>query len=146
MDTALAHSFNPEQLHLDPTRAWELQNAGAGVIVDVRLPEEREWFAQIPGAITLPLDCLQHLAGFGEHPLDSGGERLEPQERRTLLSMLMHHASAGNALLLFCARGDRSLEAAQILRDLGYLRAYCVAGGLHTWEQRGLPLIRPGDV
>lgn len=146
MDMALAYSPNPEQLQLDPHSAWDLAHKmGTGIIVDVRLPEEREWFPQVPEAIPLPLEYLQEFAGLDENPLDSGAGVLEPQERRMLLSLLMHHASSGSTLLCVCSRGDRSLAAALLLRALGYSRAYAISGGLRTWKETGLPLLDPSE-
>ena len=42
--------------------------------------------------------------------------------------------------LFFCARGNRSLVATHILRDLGYPHAYSVADGMRAWQNAGLPV------
>lgn len=133
-------------VQLDPAQAWEWVQDGQAVIVDVRCAEERQWFPQVPGAVAIPLHCLKQLFGLDEGTSELSGDSLGPMERRALTARLLRHASAGDALLCFCARGDRSLEAAHLLRELGYERSYAIEGGMHGWEQAGLPLLRPMDI
>lgn len=133
-------------VQLDPAQAWTWVQEAQAVIVDVRCAEERQWFPQVPGAVAIPLHCLMQLAGLDEGTAELSDDNLVPQARRALTARLLRHASAGDALLCFCARGDRSLEAAYLLRELGYERSYAIEGGMHGWEQAGLPLLRPMDI
>lgn len=47
------------------------------------------------------------------------------------------------ALLLICARGQRSLRAVQALREAGYAQVHSVAGGTQAWQAAGLPVEQP---
>ena len=145
IETHLEQRFLTD-LQLDPQQAWNWVQEFHGVIVDVRCAEEREWFARVPGAVAIPLPCLKQLLDLDEGTAELGSDNLSPQERRAFTARLLRHASAGDALLCFCARGDRSLEAAQLLRELGYERSYAIGSGMQGWEQAGLPLLRPMDI
>lgn len=46
-------------------------------------------------------------------------------------------------LVLMCGSGTRSLLAADSLRELGYRRAYNLAGGFKAWKDAGLPIRMP---
>lgn len=99
-----------DPIEIGPQQAAELRDAGA-VIVDVR--EDHEWDAgRIPGAVHIPL--------------------MQLSERVTSLP-------ADQPIVFQCKVGGRSLMAAQALRGAG-LRAYSLAGGLHAWQDAGLPL------
>lgn len=143
MDGSTAGRFAAEIVEVDPRSAWDFALAlRAGVIVDVRFPEEREWFAQVPGALALPLSRLQHLAGFAADPPDDTGHA-DATDQRALLSLLIGHAHDGKTLLCLCAHGNRSLAAARLLRELGFANAFSIAGGIQAWEEAGLPLLQP---
>jgi molybdopterin/thiamine biosynthesis adenylyltransferase/rhodanese-related sulfurtransferase len=47
-------------------------------------------------------------------------------------------------IVLICARGQRSLAAANALVAAGYVRVASVAGGTEAWRSAGLPLTEPG--
>jgi rhodanese-related sulfurtransferase len=97
-------------IEVGPQEAAQLQRDGAA-IVDVR--EDDEWEAgRIPGAVHIPL--MQLAEQVGTLPADR--------------------------LIVFqCKSGGRSLMAAQALRAAG--RPACsLAGGLHAWQDAGLPL------
>ncbi|WP_297373793.1 rhodanese-like domain-containing protein [Acidiferrobacter sp.] len=66
---------------------------------------------------------------------------LTPEERFEFVRWLVGHAVKQSALFFFCARGNRSLVAAHILRDMGYPHAYSVAGGMQAWQNAGLPFV-----
>ncbi|MDQ1108884.1 molybdopterin/thiamine biosynthesis adenylyltransferase/rhodanese-related sulfurtransferase [Stenotrophomonas rhizophila] len=46
-------------------------------------------------------------------------------------------------ILLICQSGKRSLDAAAVLRDLGYTHIASVHGGTTAWRAAGLPLVQP---
>ncbi len=50
-----------------------------------------------------------------------------------------------DGVVLLCARGLRSAQAAEIAETLGYVKVYSLAGGLQAWQQAGLPLIKPAE-
>jgi rhodanese-related sulfurtransferase len=90
---------------IDNDRLLELQAEGARV-VDVRTPGE---FAAgfIPGAARVPLQGLSVAAG--------SWDKAEP-------------------IVVYCAVGDRSGEAAQILRSIGFERVYDLSAGIAAWD------------
>jgi rhodanese-related sulfurtransferase len=80
------------------------------VLVDVR--EMNEWQAgHIEGATLAPLSALK---------LDTGS----------------YTPPAGRPCILYCARGVRSLMAAEILREAGFGNLYSMKGGYEAWRQR----------
>ncbi len=50
------------------------------------------------------------------------------------------HPDREQALLLICASGRRSLQAAESLAAQGYAELYTVAGGFTRWQADGLPV------
>ncbi len=100
----------PDPIEIGPQEAAQLQRDGV-VIVDVR--EHHEWEAgRIPGARHVPLGEL-------------------PAQAATL--------PIDQPVVFQCKSGGRSLVAAQALRASGRA-AYSLAGGLHSWQQAGLPM------
>jgi rhodanese-related sulfurtransferase len=97
-------------IEVGPQEAAQLQRDGAA-IVDVR--EDHEWEAgRIPGAVHIPL--MQLAERVGDLPADQ-------------------------PVVFQCKSGGRSLMAAQALRAAGH-GAYSLAGGLHAWQDAGLPM------
>lgn len=81
-------------------------------LVDVRSPEEFS-SGHIPGSVNVPLDTLRRAA-----------EELKAYPR----------------VVLVCAKGKRSLQAAEILESLGIHRTEVVEGGTEAWKAEGRPL------
>jgi len=103
-----------DPIEIGPQDAARLQRDGAP-IVDVR--EDHEWDAG-------------HIAGAQHIPLGQ-------------LSASAASLPADQPVVFQCKSGGRSLMAAQALRASGR-PAYSLAGGLHAWQDAGLPL-EPGD-
>lgn len=101
---------------ISPPEARELQDAGAALI-DVREADE---IAQ-----GLPENA---------HPLGRG-----------FLEMRIGEAMPDRdcTLLTICSAGNRSLLAADALRQLGYGDVRVVAGGFNRWKDEGLPYMVP---
>lgn len=97
---------------VSPARAHAMQQSGAA-LVDVRETEEHVQ-GLADGAIPIVRNNL---------PRDI--EQAVPQRERTVL--------------LLCAHGQRSLLAAETLRQMGYQDLHSVAGGFVDWQQQGLP-------
>jgi len=83
----------------------------AHLLVDVRTPEEFSG-GHIPGAVNIPLQELE--TRLTEIPADS-------------------------PVVLYCRSGNRSAQAADILREAGYSRVYDL-GGINAWQSQGLPV------
>ena len=131
-------------LEIHPVDANDLVTIGRAVIIDVRMDIEREIKSEVPGAIALPLGCLQKFAGHEPHAEDEecSAKELSAHERARLTAMLIQHAKLNTILLCICARGNRSKISAQLLRDLGYHASHSVIGGLDEWENQGLPVLQ----
>jgi molybdopterin/thiamine biosynthesis adenylyltransferase/rhodanese-related sulfurtransferase len=102
-------------LEISAARAHELLAAAdPPLLVDIREPSEWET-GRIPGAVHIPM---------GELP-----EKIEPYREQSLV--------------LYCARGNRSLHAAQALSQVGYSQVVSLAGGITAWERAGLAVDLP---
>ncbi len=106
-------SSQPLPLEIAPREARERQSTGA-LLVDVREADEQA-LGMARDALALPGSTLAEQAAV----------RLSDHDAE---------------LLLICARGRRSLLAAETLRTLGYARVTSVAGGMARWQAEGLPL------
>jgi rhodanese-related sulfurtransferase len=77
------------------------------IYLDVR--EAREWnLFRIPGAVHIPVGRVR--------------ERVRdviPLETR---------------VLVYCARGGRAVQAAAVMRELGYRSVATICGGVHAWH------------
>ncbi len=81
------------------------------VYVDVR--EDREWVAgRMPGAVHI------------------GRGVLEPTVQQVL-------PDPATPLVLYCAGGNRSVLAADVLQAMGYTNVASMAGGMRAWMQAG---------
>ncbi len=87
----------------------QLEEGGVHVrLIDVRDPEEFA-FNRLPGAQHIPLQTIS----------------------RDAAAKLMNKDAD---ILVYCHHGMRSAQAAQQLRELGYLRARSIAGGVDKWS------------
>jgi rhodanese-related sulfurtransferase len=92
------------------------------VIIDVRSPNDYAR-GHIPAALNLSPDDLRAAARAGDPP--------------------RHPRLARNATLVtYSDHGARGAQAAALLRDLGFVRACNLVGGLDAWKARGFALIR----
>ena len=104
---------------ISPTEAADLvAEAPEGlVILDVRTPQE---FADghLAGAVNLDYQA----AGFADD-----------------LGTLDRDAP----YLLYCRSGNRSAQARELMRDLGFTEVYEIDGGINAWSQAGLVVVVP---
>lgn len=99
-----------------PAQAQELTDGGA-VLIDVREPDE---IAQ----------------GSPAGALRPGRSYLEMRIEQSV-------PDTGRTVLCLCGGGNRSLFAADALRQLGYSDVRSVAGGFNRWKDEGLPFEVP---
>lgn len=100
---------------LTPREAAALIGGGGVDVIDVRDP--RDWASgHLPGARSVPLDDLR--AGARAHL---------PQDK----------------VLFACARGMRSLTAAELAEAAGLTEVYSLDGGILAWAADGLPVETP---
>jgi sulfur-carrier protein adenylyltransferase/sulfurtransferase len=102
-------------LEISAARAHELLAAAdPPLLIDIREPSEWET-GRIPGAVHIPMgELAEKIVPYREH-----------------------------SLVLYCARGNRSLHAAQALSRLGYSEVVSLAGGITAWERAGLAIDLP---
>lgn len=86
-------------------RLLQLQAAGAR-LVDVRSPGEFA-LGHIPGAENIPIEELTQVAGSWNR---------------------------GSALIVYCATGARSYQAAQYLAAQGFTKVYKLKAGIVAWD------------
>ena len=101
---------------VEPAQAETMQRDGA-VLVDVREPDE------VAGGS--PLGALRLVRGFLELRIEAAVPDLD------------------TSLLVMCARGVRSLFAAEGLVRLGYRNVHSVSLGFNGWKNAGLPIEIP---
>ena len=99
-----------------PARAVELLNQDGTITIDVREPNE---FAKghIEGAMHISLVRL----------------------KEKLFELESHKNSP---ILVYCQQGTRSKEACKQLAKEGYTQVYYLDGGILTWQDQKLPLVR----
>lgn len=106
----------------DAESAHERLTAGEVLVVDVR---EADAFNQghIRGAINIPRGLLEGAADPGYKHRDP---RLCTAQDKTIL--------------VYCQSGGRSAMATWVLKQMGFERAYNLAGGLECWQAEGYGL------
>jgi rhodanese-related sulfurtransferase len=110
---------------LDPTQAAARIKADPDVFVlDVRTRAEHA-SGHLPGAVLIPRGLLE----FKVHAND-------------LFPDINHGAAPrrDQPILVYCLSGDRSVLACRALRQLGYEKAWSLAGGIESWRQAKLPI------
>lgn len=112
------HSVSPENCRA-------LFEDGATIFVDLREPGEQTRHGCIPGAKDIPFNVIANADGelpFGDHQADKG-----------------------TRLLLFCAHGERSALALQVLRENGFTAARHMSAGIEGWRSAGGPISNQTD-
>src|SRR5919204_4069384 len=106
-----ASEAKPGVCDLAPTEAIEMHRRGEDVVyLDVREPQEWNLF-RIPGAVHVPLAAVSERVGD-----------IVPRDRR---------------VVVYCARGGRSIKAAEVMRDMGYASVALLSGGIMGWVNAG---------
>jgi sulfur-carrier protein adenylyltransferase/sulfurtransferase len=101
---------------VDPKSANDEIERGDAVLVDTREPHEWD---------------VAHL---------QGAKLVSPAAVAEIVPELVPERS--KRLLLYCASGNRSARAADVLQnELGYENVASVAGGIEAWQQAGLPVV-----
>lgn len=97
-----------------PQEAVRLINDREAVIVDLRTAADFKK-GHLLNAVNIPLAKIE------ERSTELGKDKARP-------------------VLLYCALGGSSVEAAAKLRKLGFTEAYPIRGGLNGWMQSNLPV------
>ena len=96
------------------TRLTYLLNREGASVLDIREAREMDG-RKIVGAIHIPLSQLK----------DRLGELKAPKDK---------------PLIVYCARGQRSLMAGSTLKSAGFTDLYNLNGGFKAWSEAGLPV------
>lgn len=99
---------------LGPLEAVRMINDRDPVVVDVRTASDFKK-GHLINALNIPLAKLEERAG------EIGKDKARP-------------------VILYCALGGSTTEAAAKLRKLGYAEVYPIRGGLNGWLQSNLPV------
>jgi rhodanese-related sulfurtransferase len=87
-----------------------LQEKPGTVVIDCREPNEVA-LGVLPGAIAIPRGVLEQNV-----------ERVAPRDAK---------------VILYCASGNRSVLAADVLQQMGYTDVASLAGGIRAWIDEG---------
>lgn len=112
--TAKVEATTQTVTNLDP-KAFQEKSAEA-IVLDVRTPEEVA-AGKIAGAIAIDFYGSDFLAKAKELPKD-------------------------REILVYCAVGARSAEAAEMLAKEGFAGVYHLGGGIRAWTAAGLPTVQ----
>ncbi len=102
-----------EVVEVDPS--WVVANSDGVFLVDVRQPEEfRGELGRVTGSVLAPVGDI--------------GTTAEPWERK-------------RPIVTICRSGGRSLKAAHVLREMGFVEVASMRGGMLAWNSAGLPKV-----
>jgi len=132
-DRAATPEEQNEQLEMTPQTALELQRLHLAVLIDIRQKFEIELQGEIAGASFLPLFHFKRVLGqklteLEQEALDEDIPDMRDIQHFLAMINSMHHAK-DLILVCVCNSGHRSLNAARLLRLLGYEHSYSLAGG-----------------
>ena len=110
-DTVRVEQARSRITEVTPREALDMRRRGDDVVyLDVR--EKAEWnLFRIPDAVHIPLGSVT--------------ERVKdavPRDR---------------CVLVYCARGNRSVLAAEALQEMGYVNVLSLSGGIRAWAEAG---------
>ena len=118
---SLVSSAKSETNAVSPQQAFDKQQAGTAVLIDIRDIRELEREGRIDGAFHAPRGMLEFW--------------VDPQSPYHKDIFAQSHD-----LILFCASSWRSALAAKTLKDMGMTNIYDMDGGFTAWKAAGLAL------
>ncbi len=136
---AVAAEAQNDPLEMTPQTALELQRLHLAVLIDIRQKFELEIQGEIPGASFLPLFHFKRMLGHNltsieQEALDEDLPDLRDIQHFLAMINNMHHAKE-LILVCVCNSGHRSLNAARLLRLLGYEHSFSLAGGFLALDE-----------
>jgi rhodanese-related sulfurtransferase len=118
---SLVATAKSETSAVSPQQAFDRQQTGTAVLIDIRDIRELEREGRIDGAFHAPRGMLEFWA--------------DPQSPYHKDIFAQPHD-----LILFCASSWRSALAAKTLQDMGMTNVYDMDGGFTAWKAAGLAL------
>ena len=131
--TTATPAIQAEPIEISVLTALELNRLNLACLIDVRQRFELEIEGEIDGAYSLPLFKFKHLLGHAltqeeQEILDEDSPGMEDiQNFLTMINDL--HNVKDCIVVCVCNSGKRSINAARLLRLLGYNRAFSLIGG-----------------
>jgi len=126
------------ELEISLASALELSWLGLGTLVDVRQSMEIELKGAIPSSVHIPLFEKPLKGTHLDRSEQAGLDATQPTaaDSKCFLGMIhqLQHVR-GQIVLCVCNDGQRSLYAAQQLRQAGYPKALAVTGGFQAWQR-----------
>lgn len=103
--------------NVDAKTFKELVDAGKGIILDVRTPEEvSQGYISNASTINLYDDDF---------------------------SAKINLIQKDKQIYVYCRSGGRSADAAELLKKNGFGKVYNLKGGISAWENSGFPIVKP---
>ncbi len=142
-----------ELIEISVLAALELTRLNLACFIDVRQRFELEIEGEIDGAYSLPLFKFKHLLGHKltqeeQEILDEDSPDME--DIQNFLTMINDLHNAKDCIVVcVCNSGKRSINAARLLRLLGYDRAFSLIGGYRAIKEAmvtELPLAKAGEL
>lgn len=103
--------------NVDAKTFKKLVDAGNGIILDVRTPEE------------VSAGYINNASTINLYDADFNAKINLMQKDREIY--------------VYCKSGGRSSEAAELLKENGFIKIYNLKGGISAWENHGFPIIKP---
>ena len=100
---------------VDASSAAEAVDEPSTVVLDIRTPQEYAE-ARIDGAVNIDFYATDFADSIAELPRDA-------------------------SYVMYCRSGNRSAEAAKLMRDLGFEDVSELDGGILSWANAGLPMV-----
>ncbi|MHB8115376.1 MAG: rhodanese-like domain-containing protein [Acidithiobacillus ferrivorans] len=128
-----------ELIEISVLAALELTRLNLACFIDVRQRFELEIEGEIDGAYSLPLFKFKHLLGHKltqeeQEILDEDSPDME--DIQNFLTMINDLHNAKDCIVVcVCNSGKRSINAARLLRLLGYDRAFSLIGGYRAIKE-----------
>ncbi len=106
--------------NIDAVKFKELIQSGNGNILDVRTPEE-----VLRGKIS-----------------NASTVNFYNEDFTAKINLIQKN----RPIYVYCRSGARSSQAAEILKENGFIKIYNLVGGISGWENHGFPVVRPENV
>lgn len=139
-----------EQYTAFAAQHWVLSTAFGVVLLLFLLNELYTYLTSIPKVTPEEaMDLINHQQALiidGRSSLDFnkghilGAINIPYKELNDKLGKIEKHKT--QPIILSCAMGQQSQVAGKQLRQLGYTHVVCLGGGIATWQQNNLPLIK----
>lgn len=151
--TTVTPIIQGELIEISVLATLELSRLNLACLIDVRQKFELEIEGEINGAYSLPLFKFKHLLGHKltqeeQEILDEDSPGMEDIQNFITMINDLHNAK-DCIVVCVCNSGKRSINAARLLRMLGYNRAFSLIGGYRAIREAmvtDLPLAKSGEL